>query len=658
MFDKILIANRGEIACRITRTAKRMGIKTVAVYSDVDQHGLHVQISDEAVALQGNKPVESYLDMKKIIQAAKATGAQAIHPGYGFLSENSEFAELCEQSDITFIGPSAESIRIMGAKNTARITVSSAGVAVLPGYDGKDQSLKTLTRHASKTGYPLLIKAVAGGGGKGMRVVNKESDFKSSLEAVKRESTGAFANDAVLLERYLPQARHIEVQIFSDSQGNTVHLYERDCSMQRRHQKVIEESPAPGISDDDRTRITDAAILCAQSINYLGAGTVEFLYTPDNQFYFMEMNTRLQVEHPVTEMVTNQDLVEWQIRIAAGEALPCVQSDIKLNGHAIEARIYAENPERDFLPSTGKIIHLSHPSSRDHIRVDTGIESADTISAFYDPMISKIISWNHDRSTAISGLTKALDSYIIFGVENNITFCKNLIQQSDFIEEKLHTRFIEKHLETLIYRNPPSAEVYDFSALYLYLADLQQQRLAQDNQADRWSPWLSHSTPSQQSFYKYYQFQFENNKTDVRLRQSGNLYYLNQDTTPITASLQGTKLEIKYPDRTTQAIIFQQNQTIYLHVNGSHYQLHYLDPGLQNITDKNNESALHSPMPGSVIDVLVQENQSVSQGECLIIIEAMKMEHQIISPSEGIVTKIRYTVGDQVEEGVPLMVIE
>ena len=456
--QKLLIANRAEIACRVARTAKRMGIDSVAVYSDVDCAALHVKQCDESVALGGVTAGESYLDSDKILLAAKRCGAQMIHPGYGFLSENADFAEQCNQAGITFIGPSPDSIRIMGSKSAARRAVASANVPVLPGYDDEQQDDEYLQQRANEIGYPLLIKAVAGGGGKGLRMVEARADLLPALASVRRESRSAFADDRVMLEKFLPVARHIEVQVFADQHGNIVHLYERDCSMQRRHQKIIEESPAVGMTNDLREQMTRAAVECARAVDYMGAGTVEFLLAPDNAFYFMEMNTRLQVEHPVTEMVTGQDLVEWQIRVASGESLPCSQSQLSLSGHAIEARIYAENPAQQFLPATGTVHFIHHPDDRADdrvgdqtgIRVDTGIKAGDVIGHHYDPMISKLIVCGKSRQDALHKITLALADYQILGVHHNISFLDKLINHRLFQNGATETRFVEKHYRELI----------------------------------------------------------------------------------------------------------------------------------------------------------------------------------------------------------------
>ncbi len=669
MFQKILIANRGEIACRIAKTAKRIGVKTVAVYSDADQGALHVRCCDQAVPIAGNTPTESYLDTGRILAAAKATGAQAIHPGYGFLSENAEFAQLCGQHAITFIGPSAESIRIMGSKNAARKTVSQAGVPILPGYDGDNQDSDYLQEVANQTGYPLLIKAVAGGGGKGMRRVDQAESFQASLESVKRESLTAFGDDAVLLERFLPTSRHIEVQVFGDHHGNIVHLHERDCSMQRRHQKVIEESPAPGISDSVRARITGAAIKCARSIDYRGAGTVEFLYSSDENFYFLEMNTRLQVEHPVTEMVTGQDLVEWQIRVAAGDPLPCRQDQIPLNGHAFEVRIYAENPRTGFLPSPGKVHYINHPDVTGELRVDTGISAGDTISPFYDPMICKLIAHGNTRKEALDRIACALDGYRILGVNNNIAFLRNLVGEPDFVKGALDTGFVERNLSALTTDRISITRVAESAAIFLYLSDIRQQQAEQLEQSDKWSPWIvtpgnEPGRPEREAYSRQYLFESEAQRYPVALRRRGADFHFDADEQdePTRARLNGIRLHIQSQHRSEIVMAVKTGSVIALCYQGNHYFFKELDRIIEvkskEKSRQQTKMALHSPMPGMVVDIKVKPDQPVVAGDILMIVEAMKMEHQIKSPCTGIVVSVNYSIGDQVAEGAVLMAIE
>ncbi len=445
MFQKILIANRGEIACRIIKTAKKLGIQTVAIFSDADRHALFVKSADEAYHIGASESIKSYLNIDKIIDIAKKTHVQAIHPGYGFLSENAQFAIRCEQENIIFIGPDANAITLMGSKSEAKKILSETNVPLIPGYHGDDQIPETLLAEAKKIGFPLLIKAAAGGGGKGMRVVNTEADFLTALASCQREAKSSFANTHVILEKYFDNARHVEVQIIADKKGHCVHLFERDCSIQRRHQKVIEEAPAPNLKNDTRNAIGKAAVEVAKSIHYIGAGTIEFLMDKTENFYFMEMNTRLQVEHPITEMITGIDLVEWQFKVAAGEVLPLQQSEIKQQGHAIEARVYAEDPDNQFMPSTGCITYLKTPKQRKYIRLDTGITQGDVVSPFYDPMLAKLIIWSETRETAIMRMRSALTNYAIAGIKNNINYLTEIISQPSFIQAKLSTKFLDEN---------------------------------------------------------------------------------------------------------------------------------------------------------------------------------------------------------------------
>src|SRR5690554_5705485 len=486
MFNKILIANRGEIACRIIQTAHRMGIRCVAVYSDADANARHVAMADEAFNIGPAASADSYLKADTIIDIARQSGARAIHPGYGFLSENTGFAEACEANGIVFIGPPSSAIAAMGSKSAAKAIMKKAGVPLVPGYHGKDQSPDLLRAEAEKCGFPLLLKAVAGGGGKGMRVVENMTEFDDALAAAQREAKNAFGNPDMLIERYLTQPRHVEIQVFCDQSGNGIYLAERDCSVQRRHQKVLEEAPAPGLSEDTRKAMGEAAVRAAQAINYVGAGTVEFLYDVDGSFFFMEMNTRLQVEHPVTEMVTGQDLVEWQLKVAWGEPLPLTQNQVKTRGHAIEARIYAEDPDQDFLPATGNLRYLSTPDESAHVRVDTGVIEGDEISIHYDPMIAKLIVWDETRDQAINRMVQALEHYRIAGVKTNIRFLHALADSQPFREADLTTGFIEDHRELLF----PKSKLDTHKALVLAAGFVLEQRKSREVvSTDPWSPF-------------------------------------------------------------------------------------------------------------------------------------------------------------------------
>jgi len=492
MFKKILIANRGEIACRVIKTARRLGVATVAVYSEADANARHVRLADEAVLIGPAAARESYLVGEHILDVARRTGAEAIHPGYGFLSENEDFAEACEKAGIVFIGPPASAIRAMGSKSAAKSLMGSAGVPLTPGYHGDNQDPAFLAQQADQIGYPVLIKASSGGGGKGMRRVDAAADFEAALASCKREAANAFGDEQVLVEKYVLKPRHIEIQVFGDTHGNCVYLFERDCSLQRRHQKLIEEAPAPGMTLERRAAMGRAAVNAAKAVGYVGAGTVEFIANQDGSFYFMEMNTRLQVEHPVTEMITGLDLVEWQLRVASGQPLPLTQEQLEIDGHAIEARVYAEDPDKGFLPSTGRLVHLVPPPESDSVRVDTGVEQGDEITPYYDPMIAKLIVWGADRKQALARMRRALAQYRVVGVSNNINFLSRLVALPSFANAELDTGLIEREHGLLF---PPQEVVPDEVWLVAALAELlHEQRNANAKfatAADRGSPWRS-----------------------------------------------------------------------------------------------------------------------------------------------------------------------
>lgn len=686
MFNKILIANRGEIACRIARTAREAGITTVAVYSDADQNALHVSSCDEAVHIGGSAPAKSYLLADKIIQIALDTGAQAIHPGFGFLSENADFAEACAKHKLAFIGPGAEAIRSMGSKSAARQIMHKAGVPVLPGYDEDQQDAAYLQQQAQQIGYPLLIKAVAGGGGKGLRAVNHADDFIAALDAVKRESLGAFADDSVLLERYLPVARHIEIQLFADTHGNVVHLYDRDCSMQRRHQKVIEEAPAPHISDTIRSEMADAAIACAKAVDYVGAGTVEFLLAPDGQFYFMEMNTRLQVEHPVSEMITAQDLVAWQFDVAAGLPLPLQQSQIKSLGHAIEARIYAENPQQNFLPSTGYLNYLNPPDESAHVRIDTGVSQGAEISPYYDPMIAKLICYGKDREQARLRLGAALENFNIIGPHTNIRFLSTLCAHPKVIEGGYDTRFIEHHLDDLINNSGSASNTIPTLlavGLFSVLDTIRKTRHLQLRKADPYSPW---ATADNWRIGKTAAFEFELQSADSLMereyiRVQANKSGLSPSPRPSSpeegevgtgfligigeknhtvhlVSFEASKLVFSIGGIRHQAIIIHSKEKLSVLINGRTRRYTLIDHGSTTTSEQGDKGSIFSPMPGKITACHVKTGQSVQHSQTLMVVEAMKMEHAITAPHDGIIEAIHFKEGDQVTDGDKLLSLQ
>ncbi|MEH6558997.1 MAG: acetyl/propionyl/methylcrotonyl-CoA carboxylase subunit alpha [Oceanicoccus sp.] len=675
MFSKILIANRGEIACRVIKTARKMGILTVAVYSDADRDALHVSMADEAVHIGAAPSRESYLQIPKVIEAALQTGAEAIHPGYGFLSENAAFCRACEDNKLTFIGPPIGAIEAMGSKSAAKTIMEKAEVPLVPGYHGFDQSPQILKQSADAMGYPVLLKAAAGGGGKGMRQVWSAVDFDEALAAAKRESINAFNDDIMLVEKYLTEPRHVEIQVFCDNHNNAVYLAERDCSVQRRHQKVIEEAPAPGVSALLRQNMGETAIKAAQAINYRGAGTVEFLLDSDGSFYFMEMNTRLQVEHPVTEMITGQDLVEWQLRVAANELLPLTQPQIQINGHAFEARIYAEDPDNDFLPVTGTLSHLKTPDENRHVRVDSGVRQGDEVSVYYDPMIAKLIVWDEDRNKALARLCKALSEYRISGMTTNIEFLYNLSSSAPFAAAELDTSFIEKHHDSIFHSSETDFKQHiPLAALWLIL---KQQQIAESKSADSVdasSPWHLNSSwrlnePHKQHFsicINEHIFDVQVEKVNDNLNGksdnggNSNHYRIYNGDTVVDASgyLIGDQLHSEIQGYRSQASVSEHDGIHTIFTLASAVQFNIIKPDLGDISIGSDANALAAPMNGTIIELLVQPGTVVEQGKALIVMEAMKMEHTIRAPENGQVTEFYYQPGDLVDGGADLLAFE
>ena len=668
MFKKILIANRGEIACRVIKTAQRLGVKCVAVYSEADTGARHVDLADEAYCIGPAAARDSYLRGEKILETAKKCGAEAIHPGYGFLSENAEFAEACTKAGLVFIGPPPAAIRAMGSKSAAKDIMGKAGVPLVPGYHGAAQDAQRLQQEADRIGYPVLIKASAGGGGKGMRIVEKAADFAAALASCQRESKASFGDERVLLEKYLTRPRHIEIQVFADTRGNALYLFERDCSVQRRHQKVLEEAPAPGMSQTRRNSMGEAAVAAAKAIGYVGAGTVEFIAEPGEgkragTFYFMEMNTRLQVEHPVTEMITGLDLVEWQLRVAAGEPLPRAQDELAINGHALEARIYAEDPAKNFLPSTGRISHLGAPAESRHVRIDTGVRAGDAITPFYDPMIAKLIVWDADRESALARMRSALEQFQVVGVTTNTEFLARLVACEAFASADLDTGLIERNRELLM-PAPPLAgdEVLALAALAELLAI---ERRAQDSAAasgDPCSPWgacdgwrlnqdnhhilVFRQGEREQAVTAHYRpGRFELELPGGRRTLSGDW----QADGSLTAWLE---------DAVLQANVLRSGSMLDVFFRGTRYRLELHDPALHEIDTGTHGGSLAAPMPGKIIAVLTGAGAKVEKGTPLIILEAMKMEHTIIAPGRGTVKEIHYKVGEQVVDGAELLGFE
>ncbi|MFT7460958.1 MAG: 3-methylcrotonyl-CoA carboxylase alpha subunit [Planctomycetota bacterium] len=663
MFNKILIANRGEIACRIIRTAKKLGVKTVAVYSEADASARHVALADEAVEIGPAPANQSYLVAEKIIDAALSTQADAIHPGYGFLSENAGFAEACEKANIVFIGPPIDAIKAMGSKSTAKQIMQEANVPLVPGYHGEDQSLALLKAEADKIGYPVLIKASAGGGGKGMRVVTSANDFETDLEAVKREALAAFADDKVLIEKYLSRPRHIEIQIFCDNEGNAVHLFERDCSIQRRHQKVLEEAPAPGMEIIQREEMGRAAISAAQAIKYVGAGTVEFIVDEGGTFFFMEMNTRLQVEHPVTELITGQDLVEWQLRVAAGEGLPCSQSELSINGHALEARIYAEDPDRNFLPATGLLSHLRFAQDSRHVRVDTGVRQGDSVSMHYDPMIAKLIVWDHDRKSCLRRMISALSETQVVGVTTNIDFLSSVVSHPAFQSAELDTGFIERYHDHLFLDSQVvNDNILALAALYIILERAKQASVNAANSSDPGSPW--HATNAWQANLKSVEeLTFcegdKEHKITVHYEKGATRLVINDRTITVSGSLNNDgDLSANVDATRTHVTVVNSKESLTILHGANSYQLKHVNRTDHTDNEDAAPGSLLSPMPGKVIEVLVNIGDVVKKGAPLMILEAMKMEHTISAPLKGTVTALHYAAGDMLNEGVELLVVE
>ncbi|MBV9967711.1 MAG: acetyl/propionyl/methylcrotonyl-CoA carboxylase subunit alpha [Alphaproteobacteria bacterium] len=657
MFSKILIANRGEIACRVIRTARRMGIATVAVYSEADANALHVAMADEARLIGPPPARDSYLNIAAVIEAARQSGAEAIHPGYGFLSENADFAEACANAGLVFIGPPAEAIRAMGSKAAAKSLMQAHGVLVVPGYHGDAQDAAALAAEAERIGYPVLIKASAGGGGRGMRIVTRADEFARALVGAKREAAGAFGDDRVLLERYLERPRHIEVQVFGDRHGNIVHLWERDCSIQRRHQKIVEEAPAPGLGKTQRKKFGETAVAAARAVGYVGAGTVEFIAERDaKHFYFMEMNTRLQVEHPVTEAITGTDLVEWQIRVAAGEELPLQQNEVARHGHAIEVRLYAENPERGFLPATGTLHGLHFPET-DLARVDTGVRQGDAVTPFYDPMIAKIIAWGEDREAARARLQRALADTAILGVATNLGFLYRVAANPDFAEGKVDTGFIERHREALL----PAAR----SMPHVALAAAALWRLTKPNTAagsDRFSPWARPNgwqlnlVPAPVSLH----LRFGMEEVAIEAMATGDgwrLRFGDVDQQATAERMPNERLSVTLDGARSTVRILEHGNELAVFLDGESWPFTAIDPLARPAGADTSGGRLTAPMPGRVIQLLVAPGETVRRGQAMMVIEAMKMEHTIAAPRDGVVEAVNYAAGDPVEEGVELIAL-
>jgi 3-methylcrotonyl-CoA carboxylase alpha subunit len=657
MFNKILIANRGEIACRVIKTARRMGIATVAVYSDADRNALHVRMADEAIHIGAAPARESYLLADRILEAARATHADAIHPGYGFLSENAAFAAACADHGVTFIGPPTGAIEAMGSKSAAKRIMEEAGVPLVPGYHGDDQDPALLRGAADTMGYPVLLKATAGGGGKGMRQVWSEGEFDEALAAARRESLASFGDDTMLVEKYLTKPRHVEFQVFCDNLGNGIYLAERDCSVQRRHQKVIEEAPAPGMTETLRAQMGEAAVKAARAIDYSGAGTVEFLLDEDGSFYFMEMNTRLQVEHPVTEMITGQDLVEWQLLVASGSPLPLTQDQVRINGHAFEARVYAEDPDNDFLPATGTLGFLQPPEESTHVRVDTGVRQGDEISVYYDPMIAKLIVWDESRERALQRLASALAEYRIGGTVTNLDFLYNLTTSRPFMDAELDTGFIEKHSELIFHeRHQDLEQELPLAALALLLH--KQAAGSNGSCEDPFSPWQQNNAWRLNEPHAHrLTLHCHGEDHAVVVEQRGSDYMVDAAgrQTSLRGELQGDTLHLDvegHRQRGTLAIT-HDGYTLYLPQGACHFQEVHPDTGEADAAGA--DAGLSAPMNGTIVALLAEVDASVEADAPLLVMEAMKMEHTIRAPAAGMVKRFYFQPGELVDGGAELL---
>ncbi|SFB43596.1 acetyl/propionyl/methylcrotonyl-CoA carboxylase subunit alpha [Azotobacter beijerinckii] len=656
--DTLLIANRGEIACRVMRSARALGIRTVAVHSAIDRHARHVREADLAVDLGGAKPAESYLRIERIVAAARESGAQAVHPGYGFLSENADFARACEAAGLLFLGPPAAAIEAMGSKSAAKALMEAAGVPLVPGYHGEAQDFETFRAAAETIGYPVLLKPAAGGGGKGMKVVERESELAEALESARREARAAFGDARMLVEKYLEQPRHVEIQVFADQYGHCLYLFERDCSIQRRHQKVVEEAPAPGLSPALRRAMGEAAVRAAQAIGYVGAGTVEFLLDARGEFFFMEMNTRLQVEHPVTEAITGLDLVAWQIRIARGEPLPITQEQVPLNGHAIEVRLYAEDPEHDFLPASGLLQLYREPSAGPGRRVDSGVAEGDAVSPFYDPLLAKLVAWGENREEARQRLLAMLAETAVGGVKTNLAFLRRVLAHPAFAGAELDTGFISRHQEALL----PEPQELPEAFWQLAAAAFVQGETPRRREDDPHSPWSATDgwragLPVQIDLH----LACQGTRRQVRAGDGAELQgewlscrselARDRDAGEIASKLAPTQVR-----RRLRAI--RQGDTLYLEWAGELHAVGRVDPLAEVEAGHAHHGGLTAPMNGSIVRVLVEAGQHVEAGAALVVLEAMKMEHSIRAPRAGVVKGLYCREGELVGEGTALVELE
>ncbi|XP_053719089.1 methylcrotonoyl-CoA carboxylase subunit alpha, mitochondrial [Synchiropus splendidus] len=666
--EKVLIANRGEIACRVMRSARRLGVRSVAVYSDADRDSMHVAMADESYHIGAAPSQQSYLCMDKVLEVAKRSGSHAVHPGYGFLSENTEFAEACQREGIIFIGPPSSAIRDMGIKSTSKHIMAAAGVPIIGGYHGEDQSDSRLQEEAARIGYPVMIKAVRGGGGKGMRISWSPLDFLEQLESARREARKSFNDDVMLVEKFVQDPRHVEVQVFGDVHGNAVYLFERDCSVQRRHQKIIEEAPGPGISPEVRRKLGEAAVRAAKAVKYVGAGTVEFIMDAEQNFYFMEMNTRLQVEHPVSEMVTGTDLVEWQLRVAAGERLPLLQEDIVLRGHSFEARIYAEDPNNDFLPGAGPLLHLSTPAADSHTRIETGVRQGDEVSAHYDPMISKLVVWGEDRRAALKKLRYGLRNFNIVGLNTNIDFLLTLSSHPEFEAGNVNTSFIQQHHDDLFpAATPTSAATICQTVLGLILTERRHTDHFSETTTDRFSPFGSGLgwRPNTQ-MVRDVRLQLKDEKLDVAVtfnKDGSFLMQVGQDLHHVTGHLEDEGgvcyLRCSVNGVKSRPKLLVLDDTVHLFSSEGSCSVSLPAPKhLAAVSGSAAQGGAVAPMTGTIEKVLVKVGDQVSAGDPLVVMIAMKMEHTIRAPKAGRIRKIFFSEGSQANRHAALVDLE
>jgi 3-methylcrotonyl-CoA carboxylase alpha subunit len=657
-FGRLLIANRGEIACRIVRTAKRMGIFAVAVYSDADRDAMHVALADDAVRIGAAPAKDSYLRIDSVIEAARRTGADTVHPGYGFLSENADFAQACRDAGLVFVGPSAETIRLMGSKSAARAFMQSCGVPIVPGFHGEDQGLPTLQAAAERIGYPVLVKASAGGGGRGMRIVRSAGELSEAVTGAKREAGAAFGDERLLIEKYVAKPRHIEVQVFGDSRGNVVSLFERECTLQRRHQKVVEEAPSVSISSERRAEMSAAARAGAKAVGYAGAGTVEFI-TDAAAFYFIEMNTRLQVEHPVTEMITGLDLVEWQLRVAAGEALPLRQDEIKAEGHAIEARIYAEDADKGFLPSTGTVWQFREPAGHG-IRVDTGFRIGDAVTPYYDALLAKLIVYGSDRAQALTRISAALDEFEIAGVTTNLAFLKALLSHPQVARGEIDTGFIEREIAALAPRRRSLSPLDLAAACVAVLVREQNEHAAKSDNLnspwDRTDGWAIAGGRSRRLSFRH-----GAERHDAVLWYRRDRVIMECDGS--NALLQfvprdGALFDMCLGDAPERVSAAWSDRDLDLTTPRGRLALHWIDPFAADVGEAAAASRIIAPMPGTVTRILAEPGLDLQRGAPLIVLEAMKMEHTLRAPTDGRLKALKCAVGDFVQEGTELAEFE